>query len=131
MGKHYSFKFLDDGLHRELIALLQKAEIDHSLDKDGVVHCSSDDEEVVENDLICSIRSRVFASWQVVTCPPDWIARYKEYMRRHAIPFQEELSNGELWFLIPRKYRPLTWKLDDSKQATSGTILSSPASKEV
>jgi len=38
-------------------------------------------------------------------------------MSRHGIPFQEELSNGELWFLLPRKYRPHKWKLDASLEA--------------
>ncbi|HTU92739.1 MAG TPA: hypothetical protein VMF69_21845 [Gemmataceae bacterium] len=118
MGKTCSFKFLDNHLNRELAGLLKKSAINHSIDKDGVVHYSRDDEEFVENDLICSIRDKVFPSWQLWTCPPDWTARYKEYMSRHGIPFREELSNGELWFLIPRKHRPHSWKLEDPTTAT-------------
>ena len=117
MGKSNSFKFLDDDLNRQLIALLKKAKVKHDVGKDGVVHYSSLDDEVVENDLICSIRDKVFPSWQVLTCPRDWIARYKKYMSRHEIPFHEELSNGELWFLLPRKYRPHLWKLDRPMKA--------------
>jgi hypothetical protein len=67
----------------------------------------------VENDVICSIRDEVFPSWQVLTCPHDWKARYRTYMKRHGVPFVEELSNGEVWFLIPRKYRPHAWRLDE------------------
>ena len=113
IGKSHSFRFLDSRLTQELIGLLRKAKINHSIDKEGVVHYSPDDEEVVENDLICSLRDKVFPSWQLLTCPSDWTVRYKDYMGRHGIPFREELSNGELWFLLPRKYRPHAWKLDD------------------
>jgi hypothetical protein len=33
-------------------------------------------------------------------------------MSRHGILFREELANGESWLLLPRNYRPLSWKLD-------------------
>jgi hypothetical protein len=112
MGKNRSFRFVDNDLNQELIGLLKKSTVDHSIDKDGVVRYSTADEERVENDLICSIRDKVFPSWKIITCPSDWTASYKEYMSRHGIPFWEELSDGALWFLIPRKYRPHSWKLD-------------------
>jgi hypothetical protein len=108
-----SFKFLDEKLNQQLIALLRKNKIEHGVRKDGTLYYSTEDEEAVENDLIGSIRNRVFSSWQILTCPPDWSARYKEYMLARAIPFHEELSNGELWFLVPRKYRPHRWKLKE------------------
>jgi hypothetical protein len=112
MGKRQSFRFLDKELNLKLIGLVKKANIDHAIDKEGVIHYSADDEEVVGNDLICSIRDKTLPSWQVLTCPSDWIERYRDYMSRHNIPFREELSNGELWFLIPRKCRPHSWKLE-------------------
>ena len=112
MKKSNSFKFLDESLNQQLITRLKKAEIQHDVDGDGVVYYSPDDEEVVENGFICSIRDKVFPAWQVLTCPRDWIVRYKQYMSQYEIPFREELSNGELWFLLPRKYRPDRWKLD-------------------
>jgi hypothetical protein len=99
----------------------KKAEIDHFIDKDGIVSYSADEEEIVENDLIGSIRNRIFPSWQVLTCPSDWTGSYKDYMNRHGIPFREELSNGELWFLIPRQYRPHAWKLDGPTKRASRT----------
>jgi hypothetical protein len=117
MEKANSFKFLDDDLNQQLMALFKKAKIKHSVSKDGIVCYSPDDEEVVENDLICAIRDKVFPSWQVLTCPREWIKRYKEYMGRHRVPFQEEWSNGEPWFLLPRKYRPHRWKLDGPTKA--------------
>ena len=106
-----SFKFLDDGLNRRLVGLLNAAGIDHSLDEDGVVHYSASAWEVVENDLICSIRDQVYPSWRVLTCPREWIDCYRDYMSRHAVPYELEQCDGELWFLIPRKYRPHSWKL--------------------
>jgi hypothetical protein len=112
MSKGHSFRFLDDGLDRKLVVLLNRTEIDHSIDEDGVVHYAAADQEIVETDLICSIRDQVFSSWRIVTCPSDWIACYRDYMSRREIPFREELSDGQLWFLLPRKYRPHTWKLE-------------------
>ena len=117
MAKSNSFKFLDGTLNQLLIALLKKAKIKHNVGADGIIHYSSDDEDIVENDFICSIRDKVFLSWQILTCPRDWTGRYKKYMNLHKIPFHEELTNGELWFLLPRKYRPHRWKLDSPKEA--------------
>src|SRR5437899_1903213 len=113
MVKDKSFRFRDDCLHRQFLALLKKRRIKHSVGRDGRVHYSEDDEDVVENEVVCPIRDSVFATWQVLTCPRDWIPRYTDYMRTHGIPFQEELSNGELWFLLPRSYRPHRWKLEE------------------
>jgi len=117
MGKSRSFKFVDESLNQQLLTLLKKGKIQHDVDKQGLIFYSPEDEEVVENDLISAIRDKVFPSWQVVTCPREWITQYKNYMIRNKIPFQEELSNGELWFLLPRKYRPHRWKLEDPREA--------------
>jgi hypothetical protein len=115
MEKCHSFRFLDDDLNRQLIVLLKKAKIKHEVCKDGSVRYPSKHGETVENDYICSIRDKVFPSWQVLTCPRDWTACYRDYMNHHGITFQEELSDGESWFLIPRKHRPHMWKLDPTK----------------
>ena len=112
MIKIRSFKFLDHRLNQQLVGLLKKSKIDHSIDENGVIHYSADVQEVVENVLICSVRNKVFRPWQILTFPNDWTRRYLEYIRRRGIPFREELSNGELWLLLPRKYRPHSWKLD-------------------
>ena len=110
MQKNHSFKFLNTRLNQKLIGLLRRAEVEHVIDEDDFVHFSSDDEEVVEG-LICSIRYKVFPSWQILNCASDWKDRYTSYMGRHDVPFSEELIDGELWFLIPRRYRPHAWKL--------------------
>jgi hypothetical protein len=107
-----SFKFSDESLNRRLISLLTKGKIKHSIDKDGAIHYAANVENAVENDLIGSIRDEVFPAWQILTCPSDWAATYREYMVDHDIPFREELSNGELWFLLPQNFRPHRWKLE-------------------
>jgi hypothetical protein len=83
----------------------------HVVDREGVVHYFPDDAETVENELLRTVRDSVFPSWQIISCPEDWANRYKVYMRQHAIPFEEEVIDHQLCFLIPRKYRPHTWKL--------------------
>jgi hypothetical protein len=108
-----SFKFTDGDLNRRLVSLLKKSEIRHFVDRDGIVHYSPDDEEVVENDLIGSIRNEVFPSWQVLSCPKDWTERYRKYMIQHGIPFREEFVHNEVCFLIPGKHRPHSWKMNE------------------
>ncbi len=112
MGLTLSFRFVDEDLNRRLIARLKGSEIRHTVDEEGTIHYSPDDEEVVENEFVGALRSRVFRPWQVLTCPKEWIDRYRNYMIRNDIPFREELAGGQVWFLIPRKYRPHLWKPD-------------------
>jgi hypothetical protein len=111
MGKKNSFRFLNEDLNHQLLVFLKKAKVKHEVGKDGVNHYSPEDEEVVENELISPIRDKPFSSWQVLTCPGDWTSRYKEYMSEHRIPYLEKVSNRDLWFLLPRKYRPHRWKV--------------------
>jgi hypothetical protein len=108
-----SFRFAEDELNRRLIALLKKNNVRHSVDEKGVIHYSPEDEESVGNYLIGSVRKDVFPSWQVLSCPAEWAERYKRYMKRREIPFKEELTDGQLCFLLPRRYRPHAWKLGD------------------
>lgn len=104
------FRFVDSALNRLFIARVKKSLIAHFIDENCVVHYPQESEAVMENDIITSVRNRVFPRWQVLTCPPDWVERYRHYMTTHGIPFREELSNNELWFLIPRECRPHQWK---------------------
>jgi hypothetical protein len=111
MGKNNSFRFVDDDLNQQLRVLLRKSKVRHQVGQNGVIYYSPVEEEVIENDLICSVRDKAFPDWQVLTCPRDWTVTYEKYMRESEIPFQEELSNGDVWFLLPRKHRPHRWKL--------------------
>ena len=113
MAKRHSFRFVDDELNEELIRLLKKARVIHRVDGGGIIHYSPDDEDLIGNNLICSIRDRLFPSWQIVSCPPEWTDSYRQYMAQHDIPFVEEASGHDRRFLIPSRYRPHSWKLEE------------------
>jgi hypothetical protein len=106
-----SFRFQNEKLNRRLVELLRKSNAKCLIDRKGVVRYPRGETEVVENDVICEIRSSVFPRWQLVFCPRDWLDSYKNYMLNHGVPFEEELSDDEVCFLIPRGYRPHSWKL--------------------
>ncbi len=107
-----SFRFVDAAIQRELLGRFRKTETRHTIDSTGAICFSPENEEFVESELIGPVRSEIFPTWQLVTCPVDWTIDYKTYMDRHEIPYREELSDGELWFLIPRKHRPGSWKIE-------------------
>lgn len=111
-----TFRFVEDKLNGRLIALLNKNRIKHWVDKQGLIHYSQADDERVENDLIASIRKAIFPHWQTVSCPKGWDHRFQNYMKAHDVPFKEEITDGNLGFLIPRKFRPHRWKLMDDSQ---------------
>lgn len=112
MALRRSFRFIDDDLNRKAIRLVEKAGVACTIDDHDVIHYSSLDEEKVENELIRSVRSEVFPRWIVLSFPPDWTERYRDYMVKHDIPYREELRDGRLRFLIPATYRPHKWKLE-------------------
>ena len=113
MSESYSFRFADKDLNQRLVALLKRERVEHFVDAEGAVHYAKADEETVGNELIRTLRNRIFPSWQVLSCPRSWADRYKAYMDAHGVPFCEEWINHQLCFLIPRKYRPHSWKLPD------------------
>jgi hypothetical protein len=43
-------------------------------------------------------------------------------MRRHDIPFEEEMIDGQLSFLISRKHRPHQWKLPSHKRSDESLV---------
>jgi len=120
MNRTHSFKFMNDTLNLRLIGLLKKANIDYTVGRDGAIRYSACDERIVGNELIRTIRNGVFSAWQILSCPRDWIERYKRYMRRKHVPFSEELINNQLCLLLPRKYRPHSWKLDEAADSQRG-----------
>lgn len=112
MGQQYSFRFVDQDLNRQLLTLLNESKVPHTLDAEGTIMYSAKYEDVVGSELIPRVRDRQFASWQVLSCPSDWLDRYKLYMNRNHVPFKEEIVDGEVSFLIPGNYRPHSWQLD-------------------
>ncbi len=111
MGASLSFQFVDEKLNQRLAALFDKHKIAYSVDEKGALHYAPEDEEFIENNVIASIRDQIFPIWQVLSCPRDWSERYRDYMTRQNVPFIEERIDGQLCFLLPRRYRPHSWKL--------------------
>lgn len=115
MKSYYNFKFLDDELNERLRKLAASSGVNHRIDSDGTLHYSADDVDLVENELLRTIRSSVFPSWQIINCPAEWANSYKDYMLIHNVKFKEELLDGQLRFLLARNHRPHHWKLRDPK----------------
>lgn len=105
------FKFIDNSANKVFLRLLKQSGLKHRVDKDGMAQYSATIEKEVENEVIGQVRSRIFDSWQVLSCPADWVSRYRNYMKRHDIAYVEEMLDDEIDFLIPKSYRPHTWKL--------------------
>ena len=116
MALTHSFKFMKDARNNRFIASLKKAKIRHTVDNRGIVRYAPADEEFVEDNIISSIRDQVFSSWQILCCPKDWAQAYRDYMLARGVPFAEELIDNELCFLIPRRYRPHSWKVKEPKR---------------
>ena len=115
----YSFKFISEDLNRRLIDLLKKSGAKFTVDSRGVVHYSKEQERFIENEVIAQIRGTVFTKWQIISCPSGWAPRYKQYMLQHEVPFAEELIDNQSCFLIPRAYRPHSWKLEQARRMVS------------
>ncbi len=115
----YSFKFVDDTLNRQLVALLRRSGARFRVDSKGTIRYSKNDVEFIENDVISRVRTSVFPTWQIISCPSNWAPRYKEYMLQRNVPFVEELIDNQLCFLIPRIYRPHSWKLELARRKVS------------
>ena len=119
MPKQISFRFLNPSLNKKLVASLKKAKVVHTTDASGTIRYSPQFDNQVQNEILPKIRDGVFDSWQLVSCPKNWVSRYKDYMQNHEVPYREELADNELWFLIPRSYRPHKWVFEDSHSAVS------------
>ncbi len=114
-------RFSNSNRNRELQARLQQANIRFKVGHNGGVQFSAGDEERIENEILGPMRDRRFSSWQLLFCPPSWAARYKAYMSRHKVPFEEQRVDSGACFLIPRRYRPASWNLGcASHSAASG-----------
>jgi hypothetical protein len=120
----HSFKFADAKLNKRLLGQLRTANVRHSVDADGSIRYAADDEEQVENEFLGEIRDGLFSAWQLIFCPPGWAERYETYMKLHKVPFVEQWSDEQPCFLIPRQYRPHTWKLPNDRRGIAALIAS-------
>jgi hypothetical protein len=106
------FKFTNKKTNNYLIALLKKSKLDYSIDKDGKIHYSSCDMIMFE-DILCTIRQKIFpSSWQILSFPVEWETKYRQAIKKRKHPYQEEISNGNIKFLIDGNLKPHSWKID-------------------
>jgi hypothetical protein len=115
----YTFKFVDQKLQRQLLRELKKAKAVYWVDADDAIQYSDDQVDLIENRVLSAVRGRAFQRWQILSCPAGWSHRYKEYMVQHQIPFVEELIDNRLCFLLPRAYRPHSWKFAEARRKVS------------
>jgi hypothetical protein len=108
----YSFKFADQKLNQKLISLLLKKQIPFRVKDDQSIHYKPEDEPQIGNELINRLRDTIFKPWQTLSCPNEWVSRYKQYVVLHGIPFAQEYIDDQEGFLLPRKYRPHSWRMD-------------------
>jgi hypothetical protein len=106
--------------------LVRASGVPYAIEAGGTLLYASADENVIENELICSIRDRVFPEWKVFTLEgdemsrPQTTARYRAYMKQHGIPFVEEVVDGFIWFLIPQDQDSFEWGVPDSDEPDPG-----------
>ncbi len=105
-----NFRFLNDRLNDLFIHILLGSGLRVGVDDNGVVYFDHADEEAVE-DILAKIRGSRFDSWQVLSCPGDWVNKYRQEMKRRNVPYIEELNDGQVEFLLPQNYEPHDWKI--------------------
>jgi hypothetical protein len=104
-------------LNDSLIAALEKADFDYAVDRWGYVYYLSQDTEAFE-DVLSEVRSSLFESWQVLSCPQDTLESYRSAMRSLRVRFAEEVNNDRIEFLIPGNVDPHEWSLERPTSAT-------------
>jgi hypothetical protein len=105
-----NFRFLNSALNVEFIELLERERIQHRVDNNGVVYFDPEDEEEVE-DVLAKVRDEQFPAWQIRSCPPEWVNKYRREMKRRRIQFVEELNDGKIEFLLSQRNNPHEWEL--------------------
>lgn len=48
---------------------------------------------------------------KLLSCPEDWLDKYRNYMNKHKVPYEEVIDGKEICFIIPSKYRPHAWRI--------------------
>jgi hypothetical protein len=104
-----NFRFLNDRLNFLFIQMLFGSGLRVIWDENGVIYYDANDEEAIE-DILAKIRSVQFSSWQVLSCPAEWVNKYRYEMKRRQVPFFEELNDGQVEFLLPGDEEPHDWK---------------------
>ena len=117
MAGKYSFRFVDDELNQKLIARATTSGIPHQVGPDGTLRYAAENDDAIEERVIRPVREEVFPRWQMLSCPPAWAGRYRQYMKHNRLPFQEERIDDQTSFLIPRDLDPHRWNLEPTTAA--------------
>lgn len=104
-----NFRFLNQQLNSLFIHQMLESGLKRNLDDNGIVYFNSVDEEAVEI-ILAKIRDSWFDTWQILSCPADWVNKYRQEMKRLNVPFTEELNDGQVEFLIPESCNPHDWQ---------------------
>lgn len=104
-----NFRFLNDRLNSILISTLIVSDIQVNWDENSVIYFDEKDEEAIEG-ILAKIRTAQFPTWQVLSCPVDWVNQYRQEMKRRQVPYLEELNDGQIEFLLPGNCEPHDWK---------------------
>src|SRR4051812_4689915 len=108
----HSFRFVDDRLNDKLIAELDKcAQGKFEIMPDKTI--SYQDADLFENTILPQFRSSIFATqtFQIISFPLNWYKSYTRYMSQHDIIFYEEVSDGEINFVVSGTEFPFLWDL--------------------
>lgn len=106
-----TFRFERIDLQQLFVALLNKNNVQHLVKHDGSIAYSPNDIEIVENIVLPKIRRQLLSDWQLLFCPAESLGSYKHYMDKHSIPYIVEVLNQSICFSLPKRYRPLMWKI--------------------
>jgi hypothetical protein len=102
------FRFMNDWLNTLFIQMVASKGLLVKLDESGVVYYDARVEEAIE-DILAAIRESQFSSWQILSCPSEWVNKYRSEMARRKVPFIEELNDGQIEFLLPGDQEPHDW----------------------
>lgn len=107
-----TFRFKAKLANDSLIAALGKAKFDYAIDPRGYVYYHARHTEAFE-EVLAKLRSQLFESWQLLSCPEDSLDSYRYTMRKLRVPFAEEVNDNRIEFLIPGDVDPHSWSLED------------------
>ena len=104
-----TFRFVDPKLNDAFIRLIHE-NLQVPVEKSQLV-CPEELEEKFMGYL-AEFRRSLFEDWQVLNIPmKDYYYLFKRYMIERNIPYVEEYEDHEIQFLLPKSYKPRTWRI--------------------
>ena len=115
-GVFMKFKFENLDLQKRVIGDLHASNSQFRLLPDTTVEFEKEDMEtddygcMLEDVILRQIRGSVFDKWQLLSCPPESVDSYKEYMGKHGIEYEIEIHDGMESFLLSQEHDPDSWE---------------------